>query len=69
MKSKERFEDMVEVGTYRPDEDKTIHQPLYSHITIQDSVEAMIISYKGKEYRFDLEKALKLLCKEVRENE
>mgnify|MGYP003316977774 CR=1 FL=1 len=50
---------------YRPIDEDVFHQPLYSNITIQDSVETLIINYKGKEYKFDLEKVLKLLCKEL----
>lgn len=50
---------------YRPIYEKEFKQPLHTNIVISDSVETLTIEYKGKEYQFDLEKALKLLCKEL----
>lgn len=34
-------------------------------IIFNDNIRELHIQYKGKEYKFDLEKALKLLCKEI----
>lgn len=35
------------------------------NIIINDNVKDLHIQYKGKEYVFDLEKALSVLCKEI----
>jgi len=35
------------------------------HIVINDNITDLHIKYKGKEYVFDLEKALMILCKEL----
>lgn len=37
----------------------------FNTIHINESVKDVIIEYKGIEYKFDLEKVLKVLCKEV----
>lgn len=36
-----------------------------THIHISDSIEHLHIHYKGKEYKFNLEKVLKLLCEVI----
>lgn len=45
-----------------------IKNSIVTNICISDSIENLHIQYKGKEYKFNLEKALKLLC-EVIDNE